>query len=132
MTLMAARTLSISIECPPREVYEFILDPENLPKWARGFARSVTSSPDGWIVETSDGPMGVAFADRNQFGVADHAVTVKPGLEILNPVRVLANGDGSEVLFTLFRLPDVSEDAFAKDVALVSADLQTLKALLEG
>ncbi|WP_300266119.1 hypothetical protein [Microbacterium sp.] len=40
-----------------------------------------------------------------------------------HPLRVLRNGDGSEVVFTLFRLPDVTDDDFEKDAALVRADL---------
>ncbi len=59
-------------------------------------------------------------------------MTVKPGLEIFNSMRVLANGDGSEVIFTLFQLPDVSVEKFAEDPHLVARDLNTLKAVLEA
>src|SRR2546430_8233611 len=31
------------------------------------------------------------------------------------PMRVIANGAGSEVLFTLFRLPDTTDETFARD-----------------
>jgi len=46
-------------------------------------------------------------------------------------MRVIANGDGAEVLFTLFQSPGVADDQFRRDVELVESDLQTLKGLLE-
>ncbi len=51
-----SRTLSVSIERQPQEVYRFISDPQNLPKWATSFCQSVKKSRDEWIVET---PLGV-------------------------------------------------------------------------
>jgi hypothetical protein len=41
------------------------------------------------------------------------------------------NGSGSEVLFTVFRQPGMSDENFAKDTAMVEQDLQTLKLVLE-
>ena len=46
--------------------------------------------------------------------------------------RVIADGAGSEVLFTLFRLPDTTDETFARDAEWVERDLRALKALLEG
>lgn len=46
-------------------------------------------------------------------------------------MRVVPNGDGSEFLFSLFRQPGMSDEAFAKDKAAVEKDLKTLKDLLE-
>lgn len=132
MTVLNARTLSVSIECPPGRVYEFVSNPENLPRWAAGLGRSVRRSDGDWIVETPDGPMRIRFAGRNELGVLDHYVTPAPGLEIPGPMRVVPNGTGSEVLFTLFQCPEMSEEKFAEDISLVERDLRTLKRLLEG
>ena len=46
-------------------------------------------------------------------------------------MRVVANGTGAEVMFTLLRTPGMTEDAFAADAAAVERDLKALKALLE-
>lgn len=40
-------------------------------------------------------------------------------------------GEGSEVLFTLFQLPGMSDEQFAKDAAMVEADLRMLKTVME-
>jgi hypothetical protein len=130
--LMKSKTLSIAIAASPSAVYEFASSPENMPKWARGFAQSVIASKGDWIVETSEGPVKLRFVDRNVLGVLDHIVTLPTGLEIYNPMRVIPNGSGSEVVFTLFQTENLSDKQFADDAELVKNDLLTLRRLLEG
>jgi len=130
--VLRSRTLSVSIACPPRQVYGFVSNPENLPKWAMGLCRSVRKADGGWIVETPGGPMRFRFVGQNEFGVLDHYVSPTPGLEILNPMRVVPNGSGSEVIFTLFQWPNMSDEQYVEDVGLVERDLRTLKSILEG
>jgi hypothetical protein len=130
-TMLSSRTLSVSIRCSPGKVYEFVTSPENLPKWAQGLGESVRKQGPDWIVDTPQGPMKIRFADRNRFGVMDHTVTTPSGVEVYVPMRVLANGSGSEVLFTLFRRPDMSDKQYAEDMRLVERDLGALKELLE-
>jgi hypothetical protein len=59
-------------------------------------------------------------------------VIPEPSREIYIPMRVIANGTGSEVIFTLFRLPEMSEEKFAEDVEWATRDLNALKILLEA
>jgi hypothetical protein len=54
-TILSSRTLSVSIRCSPDKVYEFVTNPENLPKWAQGLGRSVRKQGPDWIVETDFG-----------------------------------------------------------------------------
>lgn len=129
--MVNSRTISVAISQHPPEVYRFASNPENLPQWVRSFCLSVTRTGDGWFMETPDGPVGIRFASDNEFGVLDHVVTLPDGRSILNPMRVVPNGEGSEVLFTLFQLTDMSDDQFARDAGMVEADLKSLKAVLE-
>lgn len=131
-TLPKSRTLSVSIGCRSEQVYAYVSNPENMPAWATAFVRSVRRVGSDWIVETADGPLGIRFVPRNEFGVLDHAVRLASGTEIINPMRVVPNGAGSEVLFTLFQLPGMSDDQFAADAGMVERDLRTLKSVLEG
>jgi hypothetical protein len=128
---LLSRTLSVSINCPADKVYAFVSNPENLPGWAAGLCKSVRKSDAGWIVETTQGPMNLRFAKDNDLGVLDHYVSPAPGVEVYVPMRVLPNGPGSELLFTLFQLPGMSDGKFAEDAGLVTRDLETLKAMLE-
>jgi hypothetical protein len=73
----------------------------------------------------------VEFAPRNDFGVLDHWVTLPSGEINYNPVRVIADGDGSEVLFTVRRRAGMTDDDLARDAGTVQTDLDTLKKLLE-
>ncbi len=127
-----ARSLSVSIDRTPATVYEFVSNPENLPTWAAGLCKAVRKSDSGWIVETPQGPMKLRFAEHNNFGVLDHYVTVPSGSEVYVPMRVLANGSGSEVLFVLFRLPGASDQQYHEDAAMVERDLHSLKRILES
>ena len=124
--------ISAYIARPPVEVYEFASDPRNLPRWAVGLARSdVRRDGDDWIADAPFGMVRVRFVQRNSFGVMDHDVTLESGVTVHNPMRVVPNGDGSELVFTLIRQPGMSEGQFDKDKAAVENDLKALKDLLE-
>jgi len=127
-----SRTISIRINRPADRVYDFMSASENLPKWASGLGKSLTETDGEWIAETLQGPMKVRFTERNSFGVLDHYVIPEPGLEIYIPMRVISNGAGSEVLLTLFHLPEMSDEKFAEDAEWVKRDLDALKNLLEA
>lgn len=75
-----SRTLSVTIACPPRTVYEFASNPENLPRWASGLCKSVWKSKAGWIAETPQGPVQIRFVEKNDFGVLDHYVKPVSGV----------------------------------------------------
>jgi hypothetical protein len=105
----------MTIERPPLEVYNFVSDPANLPKWASGLSAAVK----------------VRFVERNKYGVLDHYVSVDAGPEVYMPMRVLPNGAGAEVLITVFRGSGVSDEKFAEDTQWVRRDLEALKELLE-
>ncbi len=130
MTTHEARTVSVSVDRPPAQVHAYVVDPRNLPEWAPGLARSVRPDGDRWLVETADGPVHVAFAEPNPYGVADHRITGE-GFDVEVSMRVVPNADGSEVVFTVLRAPGATDDGFARDLALVEQDLQTLRNLLE-
>lgn len=76
--------------------------------------------------------MKIKFVEQNKFGVLDHFVIPRRGLEILNPMRVVPNGSGSEVMFTLFQLPDMPDEKFVTDAGWVERDLMMLKKVLEA
>lgn len=102
--------ISEHIDRNPVEVYRYASNLDNLASWASGL------SPD----------MQIGFAKNNYFGVLDHWVTVN-GETFYNPMRVIEDGTGSEVIFTLRGTPDIDP----ADEATIRADLATLKRVLE-
>jgi hypothetical protein len=132
MATYQSRTLSVIINCPPGKLYQFASDPRNLPRWAAGLCMSIRKVGGDWTAQTPQGPVKVRLAEHNAFGVLDHYVTPAPGVEVYVPMRVVPNGTGCEVTFTLFRALDASDCNYAEDARLVEQDLQTLKSLMEG
>lgn len=125
-----AQTVSVSIGVDPDSTYDFASDPQNLPQWAPGFVQSVERRGDHWMAKTTLGDASFRFAPPNTLGVVDHDVEL-PGGRFHNPMRVIPNGTGSEVLFTLLQLHGVTDEQFATDIQTVLADLLQLKKVLE-
>ena len=128
---MSSHTVNVSIGRPPDEVAYFVSNPENLPAWAHGLCKATRKFDGDWIAETPQGPMKIRFAPKNEFGVLDHFLTPSQGDEVYVPMRVLANGTGSELIFTIFRPPGMSDLQLAHDIGLVQQDFKRLKELME-
>ena len=126
-----SRHVSEWIDRPAGEVYEWVRDPSHLPEWAPGLGTSVEYVGDEWFVEGGMGRVRIAFAEPNVFGVLDHEVRTSSGETFANPMRVVPAGTGSEVVFSVRRMPGATDEEFDRDVGLVSTDLGLLKRLLE-
>ena len=134
MTLLISRTLSVSINSKPKAVYEFVLNLENLPRWAKMFCRSIKLLNGEWIAEILQEQAKVRITKRNDFGILDHYVKLlsSPNVdEVFVPMRVVQNGDGSEVIFTIFELAGMAEERYAEDIRMVEQDLKNLKSIIE-
>ena len=132
MTTMPARIVHRTIRRDWHAVYAFAARPENMPLWASGLASGLTRDGEDWIAD--GGPIGnvrVRFAPQNDFGVIDHTVTLPDGLVVENALRIVPNGDGAEVMFTLLRQPGMDDAAFEADAAHVARDLDALARLME-
>ncbi|MGP3971993.1 SRPBCC family protein [Streptomyces sp. 6N223] len=126
-----SRHISEPIARPAGEVYAYASDPANIPEWAPGLGTSVEEVDGHWFVETPTGRAAVTFAPLNEFGVLDQDVTLPSGQVVHNPIRVIPDGDDSEVIFTLRRLPGMSDEEFDRDEGLVAADLARLREVME-
>lgn len=127
-----SHTLSISIARKPEQVARYVADPRNLPQWAGAFCKSVRAEGDGWRIQTEEGEFGLHFHASIEHGILDHVVEIAEDVQVYVPMRVVANGEGCEVLFTLFRMPAMTEERWRNDLAMVSKDLEQLKRVLEN
>ena len=126
-----SRVITVRIDRPFDKVYGFLADPANWNQWAFGLGKNIRRSHDGWIADSDGGIAKVLFTPRNSFGVVDHTVIRPSGRRVYVPMRLIVNGGGCELLFTLFREPEMSDAQFASDAAFVQRDLNGLKGLLE-
>jgi hypothetical protein len=128
---MESQHLSVHIRRSVDAVYDYASDPANLPEWAEGLASGIENVNGDWV---SDSPMGrviVEMIEPNALGVLDHWVTTPEGDAFYNPMRVIEADGGCEVIFTLRRQPEMSDDAFEADAIAITTDLATLKSILE-
>jgi hypothetical protein len=126
------QTLSIGIARDSAAVYAYASQPENLPHWAAGLGMGIGRNGDHWLIKTPQGDLRLDFTPRNELGVMDHTVTLADGTKVYVPMRVVPNGEGSEVSLTLFRQLEMDDAAFERDAATMRADLEKLKAVLES
>lgn len=131
--MLTARTFSISIALPWQTLYERIWRPEVFPLWAAGLSQSdLRPAGDHWEAEGVEGTIRIRFTPQNDFGIMDHVVDTGEGDPVHVPLRVVQNGEGAEVVLTLFRQPGMDEERFSADIKLINRDLRALKALVEG
>ncbi len=127
--MLRSQTLTASVACLPAEAVAFIRDYRRLPDWL-SFITGVSEEAGRWLMDTPGGMMEIEFVPANEFGVVDHRVTLADGQTFDNPMRVVPNGAGSEVQFTLFQTPGMSDEQFATDAKTVQTDLNNLARLL--
>ncbi|GAA4284171.1 SRPBCC family protein [Brevibacterium daeguense] len=127
-----AHHISQSIRRAPSDVAAFAGDPRNLPRWAAGLSTGIRLENGRWITDSPMGVVEVRFLGGVDLGILDHDVILPDGTVVHNPLRILRNDDGSEVVFTLYRLPSATDDEFARDAAMVREDLARLRDILEA
>ena len=128
-----SHTISVYIERPVEEVYEFLLDPHNLPRWAPLYS-NVFKHLGGleWLAETHAGRRVIRFAERNPYLVLDHSI-FEPGTTPRTvPMRIFENDGGSEIAYTLLQHPEISDESFASEIEWLQADFAVLKSYLEA
>jgi len=132
MNVQRSAVVHTSILARPQDVVAFLSDLENWKRWAPWIRSVARSSGRDWKLETDVGPMTAHFVEPNSFGVLDHEVTLASGITVLNSMRVLPNGAGSELVMVVFQSPGVSTEEFERDVQAVTDDLARLKKAAEA
>jgi hypothetical protein len=102
-----SRAITVRIDRPFDQVYDFLVNPANWNKWAFGLGKNIRRSEDGWIADSGGGIAKVQFTPQNSFGVVDHTVSRPSGQRVYVPMRLISNGSGCELIFTLFREPNM-------------------------
>ena len=127
-----SRIIITPIVAPAFRAYTFASNPANMPQWAPAFVKSIANANGEWIIDSNLGKVKIEFATANPFGVLDHVVTLPDGRAFNNPMRVVPNGAGSLVTFTLFRQEGMSDAEFEHDARMIESDLQALKRVVEA
>lgn len=129
-----SHTITVQIAHPYADTYRFLADPRNYGEWAAVERGTYRQLPNGdWEGLTPfGGPRHFRFIAPNDLGVLDHAVFV-PGEPLLwTPMRVMPNEEGTELAFTFYQRPGMSDEAFVSAIEWITTDFLTLKSLLEA
>jgi hypothetical protein len=135
VTTTRSDTQTVRIEAHPEQVFDFVSNPENLPRWAVGFCRAIRLSPDDperWIVSTARGDVSIRFVVDRALGVIDFVFEPARGVQATAFSRVLSNASGCEYVFTQFRGPETSDEEFDALVDTLVEELQVLRGLIHA
>ena len=129
-----SKVIKITITRPFEDVYAFLGDLEKFALWASGVGRMLGQfAPNEWFVESPSGKKAkIRIVPLNEYGIADHFVNIDGMKEIYVPMRAIRNGNDTDVMITLFKSDDMSEEQYNADGAHIKNDLEALKNLLES
>jgi hypothetical protein len=129
-----SHTISLFIDYPYQATYRFLADPRNYGEWAAVDRRTYRPLDNGdWEGMTGIGGMRhFRFTPANAFGVLDHAVFVPGETPLWTPMRVTPNEEGTDLVYTFYQRPGMSDEVFASAIEWITTDFLALKALLEA
>lgn len=130
--MMRSNTQTVTVPANRDEAFRYLADPENLPRWAVGFARGMRREGERWIVQTAQGEMPIRFAVDAERGTIDFHMTVAPGTDVVAYSRVMPNGAGAEYVFTQFQPARMPDEVFAAQCAALAEELEILPILFRA
>jgi len=132
--MRASVVIKVAIERPYEEVYELLADPLYFGKWAVNPDTEMEAhDDDAWLVELPRGQSVIRFTPRNPYGVLDYETfPLGESHGPVNPVRLIRNDEGCELVLIWYQRDGVPEEKFRSDAEWAESDLQRLKTLLEG
>ena len=123
--------ISVTIPVSQKTSYEYLSEPKNFPEWASGLCKSISPLGNGeWSIDSPMGKLTAKFTDKNPYGILDHYVIFSPENISYNPLRIIENGEGSELIFTLFQTEGMTPEKFEEDSNWIKKDLEELKGIL--
>jgi hypothetical protein len=110
---MRNQTITTVLPAPPDEVFAYLANIENLPRWATEFARELVRDGEDYKVVNGLGEFFFAIRADADTGVIDMYAGPTKDEMALFPTRVVALPDGrSAYTFTMFQAPDMPDELF--------------------
>ena len=124
-------TVSVSIMRKPQDVYEFISDLNNWPKFS-DFAKKLENLQDKWIAHTEQGDIEIIPHFDKKLLLLDSVCVLASGEEQFIPYRVVKNGEGSELIMTNYQGETSSDEDYQQQLQWMRDELENVKQLLEN
>ena len=121
----------VDIQATPEKVFTFLANPLNWPQYAVVNLRSVSPGSDGWFnAVTKFGEGRIKVNGAKEFGILDHTWQ-DPQATWDAYCRVVSNGDGATVMFTLFQPPVMNDQQFDQAMQEMDIEMTKLKEILD-
>ena len=129
-----SRAVSVQIARPFDEVYDFLAEPSNFPKWGPVHDERMTLiGGRNYLVKMPRGEIVLRFIEPNPYGVLDYWAFL-PGANpgAATSVRLVPNEEGCELTILWLQREGDDDVKFNSEVDWLTADLGVLKSLLEA
>lgn len=124
-------TKTVDINAPLDEVFSFLADPLNWPRYAVVNLRSVSASADGWCkAVTRFGQGEIKVQPVKELGILDHVWRDPQASWHVNS-RVVPNGGGATVMMTFFQPAVMSDTQFDAAMSEMDIEMRALRKVFE-
>jgi hypothetical protein len=122
-------TVTTVLDAPRDEVFEYMAEIENLPKWATEFARELKHDADGYRVVNGLGEFCFDIKADRATGVIDMFAGPDREHMALFPTRAVALPDGrTAYTFTMFQTPGMPDELFDAQHASLRREFTNIEA----
>jgi hypothetical protein len=116
------------LPAPPKRVFDYMSDVENLPRWATEFARELRREGDRWIVRNNLGELVFEIRADERTGVIDMLAGPSADQLAVFPTRVVELADGSTAYsFTMFQGPSMPDELFESQHASLVREFKNIE-----
>lgn len=125
---MRSETVTVVLDAPKAEVFDFLSRVECLPVWATEFARELKWENGTAKVVNGLGEFWFRIDADRDTGVIDMRSGPEQDVLALFPTRVVPLGERSAFMFTMFQAPGMPDELFASQHASLLRELEGLRA----
>jgi hypothetical protein len=125
---METRTVTAVLDAPKEEVFAYLAEIENLPKWANEFARELKHEDGKTKVVNGLGEFYFEIEADPSTGVIDMYAGPSEDALALFPTRVVElPGARSAYTFTMFQAPEMPDDLFASQYEALQREFDNIR-----
>ena len=129
---MESRTVTTVLPAPKEQVFRYLADVRNLPRWATDFARELKVVDGRPKVVNGLGEFFFEIRADEETGVIDMLAGPELDQLALFPTRVVSLGpESSAYTFTMFRGPGMSEELFESQHASLLREFRNIESEFE-
>ena len=121
-----SRTLTFTVDRKTGEVFDAIL---NLPR--KMFPDAIKHDDGSWMFKGPFGDAKIKFREDEKLGILDH-VYEDSSAKWNVPMRVVSNGDFSEVIITLFKPDHFTDELFDERMKEMEKIVEQMKQAIEN